>query len=170
MTASMWHLRTAPKVALALIGVMISFDPASAAPPELGTSGLSPAQCYRRDSQCTEFCGKVQGDLRYECFNICDRMLNNCLNTGEWDDSPAELDPGSGQPPKNDGPFSHVNAEAFMQMMVLLADTDGDGALSLPEIQTVHERAFKQIDANGDGKATRAEIKLFFEMDGPARR
>lgn len=79
MTASVWHLRTAQKVVLALIGIMSTLDSPSAVPPTLNSSGLTPEQCYRRDSDCTQFCGEMTGDMRYECFRICDRMLDRCL-------------------------------------------------------------------------------------------
>jgi hypothetical protein len=44
-----------------------------------------------KDPGCTQFCGQVTGNLRYECFSICDRMLDHCLDTGEWSDS--KIDP-----------------------------------------------------------------------------
>ena len=75
MTAS--TCRTAQKVVLALIGMMGTLDSGVAA-------GLTAEQCYKEDSCCTQFCAPVTGEMRYECFQICDRMLNNCLDTGEW--------------------------------------------------------------------------------------
>ena len=75
---------TSQKVALALIGMLGTADLALAIPPTFNSSGLTPQQCYRRDSDCTQFCGEVTGDLRYECFGICDRMLDRCLETDEW--------------------------------------------------------------------------------------
>lgn len=48
-----------------------------------------------------------------------------------------------------------------MRMMMILMDTDGDGALSLEEVQAVHERIFRAIDADGDGRATLEEIETF---------
>ena len=77
MTASVWHLRTPHKVLIALIGLMCTLDPAFAVPPTLDTSGLTPEQCYRRDSDCTWACGEGTGDRKYECFAICDRMLRH---------------------------------------------------------------------------------------------
>jgi len=148
MTASVWHPRTAQKVVLALIVTMGTLDSASAVPPTLNSSGLTPQQCYRRDSDCTQFCGEVTGDLRYECFGICDRMLDRCLDTGEWTDS-AQIDPGTGKPPDKRGQLSAF----YMRMMMILADTDGDGVLSLKEIQSVRERVFKGVDANGGPKS-----------------
>ena len=148
MTAYAWHVRTAQKVVLALIGIMGTLDPASAVPPTLNSSGLTPEQCYRRDSDCTQFCGEVTGDLRYECFRICDRMLDRCLDTGEWTDS-LEIDPGPGEPPGGKrGQLSGL----LIRMMMIMADTDGDGVLSPQEIQSVRTRVFKGGSANGGPK------------------
>ena len=49
----------------------------------------------------------------------------------------------------------------LMRLMIILADTDGDGALSLEEVQAVHARIFKAIDVDGDGKATLEEMQSF---------
>jgi hypothetical protein len=154
MTGSRWHLRTAQKVVLALISLIVLTDFASAVPPTLNSSGLTPQQCYRRDSDCTQMCGEVTGDLRYECFGICDRMLDRCLATGEWSDS-AQIDPGTGKPPDKRGLLSGL----FMRMMMILGDTDGDGVLSAKEIQAIKEKVFKGVDASGVPKTPTAPDK-----------
>ena len=53
----------------------------------------------------------------------------------------------------------------MMRMMIVMMDTDGDGALSLDEVQSVHARIFKAIDADKNGKVTLEEIQQF--MRGP---
>ena len=50
----------------------------------------------------------------------------------------------------------------MMRMMVVMMDTDGDGALSLEEVQSVHARMFKAMDVDKNGKVTLEEIQLFF--------
>jgi hypothetical protein len=50
----------------------------------------------------------------------------------------------------------------MMRMMVVIMDTDGDGALSLEEVQSVHARMFKAMDADKTGKVTLEEIQQFF--------
>ncbi len=59
-------------------------------------ASMTPQECYRRDSQCTQFCGRVQDpDWRHECFMRCNIYLDNCLSRGVWTDQSLTLDPGS---------------------------------------------------------------------------
>lgn len=147
MTASVWHLRTAQKVVLALIGIMGTLDSASAMP--LKREGLSAAECYRADSGCTQFCGEVTNpDYRYPCFAICDRMLDRCLGTGEWTDSGLQIDPGTGKPlDKTD-----LLLGQFVRQLMTLGNTDEDGVLTPPEIQSLKEKIREGVDANGGPK------------------
>ena len=149
MIGSIGSLRTAGTTAmLASIVLLADLGPAAAVPPTLNSSGLTPQQCYRRDSDCTQFCGEVTGDLRYECFGICDRMLDRCLTTGEWSDS-LTVDPGTGSPPDK----GHLTAGLLMRMLMIMSDSDGDGTLSPKEIQSVKDRVFERSDAGGPPKA-----------------
>jgi hypothetical protein len=54
-----------------------------------------------------------------------------------------------------------------MRIMMILLDTDNDGALSLEEVQTAHSRIFKAIDVNKDGKVTLEEMQVFFSGASP---
>jgi hypothetical protein len=54
-----------------------------------------------------------------------------------------------------------------MRVMMILMDTDGDGALSLEEVQTAHAKIFKVIDADKDGKVTLEETQMFFRGGSP---
>jgi EF-hand domain len=49
----------------------------------------------------------------------------------------------------------------MMRVMFIMLDTDGDGALSLEEVQSFHARIFKAIDADKNGKVTLEEIQKF---------
>jgi hypothetical protein len=49
----------------------------------------------------------------------------------------------------------------MMRMMIILMDVDGDGSLSLQEAQAGHERIFRAIDANKDGRVTFEEMQSF---------
>ncbi|MDA9506476.1 calcium-binding protein [Bradyrhizobium sp. CCBAU 11386] len=47
------------------------------------------------------------------------------------------------------------------RMIFALMDADGDGTVSLPEFQVAHERIFKAMDSNKDGKLTPEEMLAF---------
>jgi hypothetical protein len=48
-----------------------------------------------------------------------------------------------------------------MRVMMILMDTNGDGALSLEEVQAAHARVFKAIDADKTGTVTHEEMQAF---------
>jgi hypothetical protein len=54
-----------------------------------------------------------------------------------------------------------------MRVMMILMDNDGDGALSLEEVQASHAKIFKAIDADKDGKVTPTEVQMFFRGGPP---
>jgi hypothetical protein len=166
--ASVLTRRLAPKIILAVLFIASATEVAFAAPPVLINTGLTPAQCYRRDSQCTQFCADAPTHLRYECFSICDRMLDRCLRTGEWKDSRVDPTPDDDDLPPTRPPFTPVGDLSVIRLMFALSDNDGDGAVSLKELGEANAKVFKQIDADGDGRATRREIEFFFS-DMPER-
>jgi hypothetical protein len=55
----------------------------------------------------------------------------------------------------------------MMRMIFALMDADGDGTISLPEFQVAHERIFKAMDSNKDGRLTQEEMQSF--MHGTTR-
>ena len=50
----------------------------------------------------------------------------------------------------------------MLRVMFALIDSDGDGTISSQEFQATHERIFKAMDANKDGKLTEKEIATLF--------
>ena len=55
----------------------------------------------------------------------------------------------------------------MMRVMFAIMDADGDGALSLEEVQEVHARIFNAVDADGDGRVTPEEMQAFFHGAAP---
>jgi hypothetical protein len=51
---------------------------------------------------------------------------------------------------------------AMMQVVFAIMDADGNGSLSLQEVQDAHARIFAHMDANDDGEVTKGEIRAFF--------
>lgn len=49
----------------------------------------------------------------------------------------------------------------MFRMIFALMDADGDGTVSLAEFQVAHERIFKAMDSNKDGKLTPEEMLAF---------
>ena len=64
--------------------------------------------------------------------------------------------------------FHGMRHPGMMEMMMILMDSDGDGAVSLQEFQAGHERIFKAMDADKDGRLTLEEIRNF--RLGPTHR
>lgn len=59
---------------------------------------------------------------------------------------------------------------AMMQVVFAMMDADGNGSLSLQEVQDAHARIFAHMDANDDGEVTKAEIRAFFRGGKDSRR
>ena len=57
-----------------------------------------------------------------------------------------------------------------MRIAVLLMDGDGDGSLSVEEFRAGHDRIFKGLDANKDGRLTVEEIAAFMQGSGGSPR
>jgi hypothetical protein len=55
----------------------------------------------------------------------------------------------------------------MMRMIFALMDADGHGSISLQEFQAAHERIFKAMDFNRDGRLTPEEMLAF--MHGSRR-
>lgn len=61
-----------------------------------------------------------------------------------------------------------VGTPIMMRMIFSLMDSDGDGAVTLQEFQSAHERIFKGMDGNKDGRLTQEEMRAF--MHGAGRQ
>lgn len=49
----------------------------------------------------------------------------------------------------------------MLRMMFALMNSDGDDTIELPEFQAAHERIFRAMDSNKDGKLTQEEMFAF---------
>lgn len=81
--------------------------------PSAIVPSMTPQECYKRDSNCTQFCGQVQDpDWRHECFMRCNIYLDNCLSRGVWTDQSLTLDPGSRPSvPGNSGSLAQITRQ-----------------------------------------------------------
>ena len=59
---------------------------------------------------------------------------------------------------------------AGMRLLFAVVDGDGDGALSLEEVQDFHARIFAAVDADSDGLVDMDEILAFFHGSGSEER
>jgi hypothetical protein len=77
-----------------------------------------------------------------------------------WGRGPMAGDGGGYGGHRGMGPgFAHGPG---LRITLALMDTDGDGGVSLEEVQTFHARVFKLVDADEDGKLTHEEVRSFF--------
>ena len=76
--------------------------------------------------------------------------------------SPAEMAKHPDAHGKAAGGMHHEQVE----MKALPGDANNDGALTKPEAQAEAQKMFKQLDANGDGKATKDELAKSMAMHG----
>ncbi|WP_245451234.1 EF-hand domain-containing protein [Borborobacter arsenicus] len=51
---------------------------------------------------------------------------------------------------------------APVRVMFAIVDADGDGTLSLQEVQDFHARIFRAVDTNGDGQVAMEEVQSFW--------
>jgi hypothetical protein len=56
-----------------------------------------------------------------------------------------------------------MGPSVMMRIIFSLMDSDGDGTISLQEFQAAHERIFKGMDANKDGRLTPEEMQTFMQ-------
>ncbi|WP_119269901.1 EF-hand domain-containing protein [Taklimakanibacter deserti] len=69
---------------------------------------------------------------------------------------------GHGMMGRGMGAMGMMGQRQDLRLMTILMDTDGDGALSLEEVQAAHVKIFKAVDADKNGKIAVEEIQTFF--------
>jgi hypothetical protein len=102
--------------------------------------------------------------MRVQFLSLIASALLLASNTAgaQEQQAPSGMMPGHGM--MGQGVMGHgmMGRAMGMRIMLILMDADGDGALSLEEVQTAHAKIFKVIDANKDGKVTVEEMQMFF--------
>lgn len=97
------------------------------------------------------------------------------LSAGSWAIAQAPGGPMMGSDREGWGPWANMMrwgnrddmmgpgmmGPGMMRVMLIVMDTDGDGALSLEEVQAVHARVFTAMDASADGRVTPEEMETF---------
>jgi hypothetical protein len=61
-----------------------------------------------------------------------------------------------------------VEPPVAFRVIFALMDADGDGTVALPEFQSAHERIFKAMDRDKDGKLTPEEMMTFMHRNKSA--
>ena len=79
-----------------------------------------------------------------------------------WHHGPRKMRDGRGMRGASDEMRSGMMHGLGMRLMFAVVDADGDGALSVAEVQDFHGRIFKAVDQNKDGRVEMTEIETFF--------
>jgi Ca2+-binding EF-hand superfamily protein len=87
-----------------------------------------------------------------EMFDRADTDHNGMISRGEWNAGAAKLAERRG----HDGPGS-MHGRPMMRHMAMMADADGDRAISRDEFQKRALEHFDRADANHDGTISAAE-------------
>ncbi|MEW9835159.1 EF-hand domain-containing protein [Mesorhizobium marinum] len=161
MTIRMIFPATAVALALGAAPALAQTDTANPAPASPSDDAMMPSQP-----------GAMHSDAMREMMRgmMMEMMPDGPMSRecgGGWKKGRRhhDADRRGGRMGPGDGMRSAMMHGAGMRIMFAVMDADGDGALSLAEIQDFHGRIFKAVDKNGDGKVEMAEIESFFHGD-----
>jgi len=87
--------------------------------------------------------------------------------------STAVIATAKGGPGKHGGPRGVIMEQMFEEARIEKLDTDGDGQISLEEMQARDsrmDRMFEKLDADSDGSITKAEAEAAKAMRGHGHR
>jgi hypothetical protein len=125
-----------------LVTIALMSTGAAIAEETIDSSGLSAQACTQKDTNTTQFCEALAGDLLSECLATRDRMLGSCVATGRWSDA-LEVDPRTGAGPDGTGRL----AALLLRMLMISGDSNGDGALPPDEIGALKTRVLADAAA-----------------------
>jgi hypothetical protein len=138
--------------------------PAPTTPPQ--SPGAQPGMIGQDSDSMREMMREMMQEMMREGPRAQGRQGDRAERRGgdRWRHGARRDRPGSeyrmGRGPS--GMRSGMMHGAGMRMMFAIVDADGDGALSLAEVQDFHGRIFNSIDENGDGSVEMEEIESFF--------
>ena len=150
---------TAGSVALTLLA------PPAFAQTETTTQPALPSTQDTGDSPSQDGAGQNSSSMRQMMREMMIEMMHNDDRDGgrrEWRKGDRRQHAERMGPRGDDGMGRRMMHGTGMRMISAIVDADGDGALSLAEIQDFHGRIFRAIDKNKDGKVEMIEIELFF--------
>ena len=128
--------------------VQAQTPPAPTAPP--ATAQAPPAGSPAPQPQTTM--GQMMQGMPEQCRSMMQNMPHGCMQM-------MQGRMGGGTMGRQErGP---IGAGMMMRMMFSLMDADGDGSISLQEFQTAHERIFRGMDQNKDGRLAVEEMQSF---------
>ncbi|MBY5817483.1 EF-hand domain-containing protein [Rhizobium leguminosarum] len=108
----------------------------------VGTMGIASAQTKSPDSAQSEAKPAAEGS------EMMPGMMGRNMMSSDMNEGMRMMGPMRGH---------------MMKIMFVIADSDGDGAISFEELTAIHKRVFDAIDANNDGKVTPEEMQAFMQ-------
>ena len=131
---------------------------AGAATSAIAQQGASSPMMQRPSQEQTQQQGWGQGSMAGHRSMMGPGMMGQDNMMGMM----GQRGMGGGMP----APMGMTNRPFMMRIMFILMDADGDGTVSLQEFQAAHERIFKAMDSNKDGRLTFEEMQSFMQGAG----
>lgn len=131
---------------------------AGAATSAIAQQGAGSPMMQRPSQELTQQQGSGQGSMAGQRGMMGPGMMGQGNMMGMM----GQREMGGGMP----APMGLTSRPFMMRIMFILMDTDGDGTVSLQEFQAVHERIFKAMDSNKDGRLTFEEVQSFMQGAG----
>ena len=173
------------KRSLLSLAVALAVTPGMALAQTGGPQSPGPDQTPRSGSPEDQDFGGDRDSMRNMMREMMEEMMRGAPSAQEERDMPPDGTMRRAQPPQNmhqqreSGPRRfgrerHMGMgmgmdmgsrgfhSARMRMMFAIVDADGDGALSIEEVNDFHSRIFNAVDQDGDGSVTMEEIEDFF--------
>ena len=111
----------------------------------------------------------ARADLNHNGVLDCEDLNAAVALLGGVEGEPAEGEPAEGEPAEGEPvEYCPVPADAVFGLVIRLVDVNGDGGISLEELQTVVPQVPSQLfplgDTNGDGRIGEAELRALLAI------